>query len=321
MNTSTPPVSLPSTRYAQPALRYKSGKTDVHYFDSLHDFLPHVTEEKVRAAKGNDDWRQELGKYTSSTKSDMQWAGGLTAKQAYALAKEGMTLTPMDLEIREKINTECKPMIDDSFAWDVTGQMVDVGAFLAGEPECMLTTREDNTRARKTVTIMFNAAVSCDVSPQILKLRGLAMLAFVDALEATKKYRVSLYYCCASGMNYGSDQANGALVIKLLDPSYRYDPQAIGYALSNPTMFRRLCFAYWNCLDPQTARAWGIDNWGYGTPATLRKLPKEVEPEDATFGATECLHTGVQQLPFYNEAGAVQWIKSQMERLTKDSML
>lgn len=305
-------------------IRYSIKGCDLHYFPSLSEFLPHVSEANVlkrfneEKANGNAHWRLEAGKFQHD--SELKWAGGLYHGEAHKLATEGVSLDRAALEIRDRINTEVKPVVDQTYSWDVTGEMVDVGAFLSGQPECMLTTREDMTRARKTVTIVYNGSVSAYVDERIMRLRGLAMMSFVDALESTQRYRVNLYYVAASGFDNRSDQALGALAVRLLDPSHRYDPQAIGFALGKPAMFRRLVFAYWNTLQEEVARKWGVANCFYGTPGTLRHLPAELE--EAEIAATECLHTGVQAMnEVHDVPSAIKWVQLQMSRLTQDALL
>jgi hypothetical protein len=183
----------------------------------------------------------------------------------------------------------------------------------------MMTTSQDQTRNKKVVTIVYNASVSCVIEPRIMRLRGLAMLAFVDALEATKRYRVNLYYAVASNFNYAGG-ASGALVIRLQDPSHRYDPQAIGFALTQPAMFRRCVFAYWNLLSDADARRWGVSNYGYGHCCTLRRLPKEIDDTEV-FGTNEHMVFETASLPMNTEKDAIRWIESQMQRLTVDSAL
>lgn len=297
--------------------------TLVHYYEEFAEFLAKVENKAVIEAiakNGGHSWRHEPGKFADGGNDmDMEWAGGLTHGAANELASTGMTLDKDALEIREQINTEMKPMLAECFCWDVTGGMVDVGAFLSGEPECMMTTREDTTRARKVVNILFNGSVSCGVGEKIMRLRGIAMLAFVDALESTQRYRVNLYYSLAFGRS-SSDNAKGAVVIRLLDPSHRYDPQAVGYALTHPTMFRRLVFSYLNTLDEATAATWGVNNSNYGFPGTLRSLPTEIE--DGTFASSECLHCGIQRMSeVYNTKSAIEWVKNQMSQLTVDAMM
>lgn len=307
----------------EPRFYTNKAGTNVHYFESLEEFLPHVSYESVKAAydKFGDSWRVELGKWDNPRDSDTRWAGGLTQHAAYKLAKEGMSMDAEALEIRDTINTAVKPMLGDMFTWDVTGSMVDVGAFLSGEPECMLTTREDVTRARKVVNIVYNVCVSANVDAKTIRLRGLAMMALVDSLESTHRFRVNLYFACASGMSRNSDDANGALVVRLLDPSHRYDPQAVGFALTHPCMFRRCCFNYWNTLSREHADIWGVDNWGYGYPATLRKLPEEIEDSES-FAATECLHSGVQNMyEVHDMPSAIKWVKTQMARLVDGDLM
>lgn len=301
---------------------YTEKGCSIHYFESFAEFLPACSTSAVDAvmkANPGQGWRQEQAKF-GTDRETLHWAGGLLAGATHKLAGEGMSMSPEALEIRDQINTACKPMVDQCFAWDVAGEQVDVGAYLSGEPECMLSTRQDQTRARKVVNILFNNSASCAVDPSVMRLRGLAMLAFVDALESTQRYRVSLYYAAASGRSMSSDNASGSVCIRLLDPSHRYDPQAVGFVLTHPGMFRRLMFNYWNTLPLLEAQKWGVANYAYGTPGTLRSLPKEIEDTDVA--ASECLHTGIQSMSeVYDTKSAIRWVTTQMSKLTVGDLM
>ena len=243
-----------------------------------------------------------------------EWCGGVNFDEAKEKALRGVEISPETLEIKDSITNKISEQYENTFAWDVTGESVDVGAFLSNEPECMLTTREEAV-AKPTATIFYNCGVSGGVKADTLQFRGLAILALVDTL-ASIGYAVELYI---GDMFRNGGWLKGGVIIKLLDSSHPYDPQLVSFALSSPAMLRKLLFGYYLTIDKDTANHWGVDG-GYGYPDTLDKLPEEITDglnvnTESGLALTEGDLAGLQ---IGDMESAISWVQSQINRLTKN---
>lgn len=151
-----------------------------------------------------------------------------------------------------------------AWVFDVAGAVPDVGRYLAGEPENMLTPCEETAPAR-IVRLVVNFAASCNITAAAMYKRGAAALALVDAIESTGA-RVEIVVCnahCASGNKR-------AVIVTVKRAEDHADPDRLAFALAHPATLRRLWFAYAeNTYTPDERAEYGVGNGSYGTPADM----------------------------------------------------
>lgn len=160
---------------------------------------------------------------------------------------------------------------------DVTGSEVDVGAYLAGEPECMVDAAPLHTSRRgRVVTFLVPAVYSHFVPHDVIVNRGVA-LATLSAAIVRAGHSVELW----SGFTAQLDGRRGrrcSAVAKVISAGEPFDAGRLVFALAHPAMLRRLWLSVWDSQDAAIARA--LSSSRYGSPpfgCTAEDLPPEIE--------------------------------------------
>jgi hypothetical protein len=150
--------------------------------------------------------------------------------------------------------------------WDVTGDFVDVGAFVTGEPECMIRWEEEPARKR-VARIMLNMSVSAGVSTETLSWRGATVLALIDKLEGEGvRCEVDLGWCCKS---HGKTAPNYTVIINVKKAEEPLHMDRMAFHLVHPSSVRRLMFSYAECASDADVIEHGFhDDSGYGMPVS-----------------------------------------------------
>lgn len=145
---------------------------------------------------------------------------------------------------------------------EVTGDMLDMGAFMEGVPECFLQWKEAEetvTGSNQVIRLVFNCAASCGIRRETLIARGAVAVALAEALELSGR-RVEIIL--AESVNtWAGDGFEMFTVVKESWAPIQGDQLA--FALCHPDVLRRLVFS----LQEQTPkpRNAGVGQ-GYGTP-------------------------------------------------------
>lgn len=282
-------------------------RCQLDYYTDLSEFLADVTHAKVAAVQD-----RVCGKCLSTVET--KWAGGLTYAAAHAQATSGQAFTGAMFDLRDRISSRVRVARRQAAYLDVTGGSdFDMGGVIAGIPESVFNYDEELGRTRKTLALFCNFGALSDVSEEWMKLRGATYMALVDALESSARYKCSVYLVFGNSARTGNFRpAHHQLVIRLKDCGEKYDPQALGFALCRPEMFRQLTFGYYD-LMPNNAEH-GVNYSGYGQVGSLsvRGLAEAVgETEDCIDLTTPA--TG-DNLPFRNEPGAIAWVEKQLAK-------
>lgn len=185
----------------------------------------------------------------------------------------------------------------NTWAADVAGAFPIVGDYTAGRPDCMRTrrqTRGDNT-GNRAVTILYPVNASAVVTGDALTTVGAAMLSVIDALE-TAGTSVRLIACKHNRDGSGNSHLYRVLV---KDHGEHVDLDRLAYALANPSMPRRLFFAWIEraSADPRTSKM-SRPGEDYGKPprAQVNVGPDAVllprVGDDDTYGYTSRITMG-----------------------------
>ncbi len=288
---------------------YTHDRRPCYYFDTVEEFLAYVSPDTLRARTGPHAMQSRLA--ANDTKND-SWAGGLSYSRAYQMARTGAYMSTALLELRDKLVSHIKPAVEQNAYWDVSGgSTIDMGAYLAGQPECILNYRDESAKSRKTISLVYNACVSGGVDVNILRLRGMAFLALVDAIEMSRRYKTNVYYVAAN--DGGDSMGRNALIIKAKTTESHYDPQSLGFALGHPGMFRKLTFGFWTTIG-------GHWNGTMGSVHTLRTLPVELGESEAFASEGGMLGDYVNTDAIYNERTAVMWVLDQLQEYGIDCL-
>jgi hypothetical protein len=195
------------------------------------------------ASLAAESGRIKRGPYSEGYRADGDWTLGADFGDAVEMAATGWhDALPEALEVAESaVQMAEKEHMTDSFnqpAWDVTGAQVDVGAYLAGTPECMIDyPLTETSKVGRIITLAASCTVSASISGATVAKRGRLIVALAMAL-ARLGHGVELWVSSTIGTAVGSIEVN----VKVKDVNDQIDPATIMFAFAHPAMFRRLIF-------------------------------------------------------------------------------
>ena len=125
--------------------------------------------------------------------------------------------------------------------YDVAGDEVDVGRFVSGEPENMLTFDTVTVSGPgPVVSLVVNLTASAAISARAYFARGAAVMVLVDALENAGR-RVELSVVASVGSHASAATDTIRVLIKQADQPL--DRDRLAFVVCHPAFFRRLCFS------------------------------------------------------------------------------
>lgn len=127
-----------------------------------------------------------------------------------------------------------------TFGWDVTGDFIDVGRVLSGEPECCGQEFDHgDTVSKKVVSIRLNQCVSGAVSADAIAARGVAVLVAVDLLESCG---IRCEVICSTATEGHGLHLTANVTVKR--PNEVVDPDRLAFIVAHPSSFRRFGFRW-----------------------------------------------------------------------------
>ena len=225
-------------------------------------------EEAIeRLQPGRRPERNDLASVNNS--SGREWDLNTPFEKAAELAEFGWREHIADVEaylhkvkdvLRESWGTEL----------DVCGEAVDIGAFLEGVPECMLSFSVPQTKA---VRIVAAITARCDADAPRLLNRGIAIAAAVYALQCTGT-PVSLVV--GDWVSEGSNRFRNTVEV---NPYGDYiDAGRIAFWLAHPAALRRCMFRFQEQEPDNVRRTFGFHSGGgYGKPTDPPPNSEELE--------------------------------------------
>lgn len=193
-----------------------------------------------------------------------EWFGTNDMPQALQFLKYGWDKAIDSVDIDDaalKMNRD----ILDEFARtrNTEGSQVDVGAFLAGEPENMYNYQPNITR-KKTVKLIVNFSADCGGGKHKLETRGTTLTAIIDWLEKSG-YRVRLDVCdCYCG--YGVSRNEGwCIAFCAKDFDQPLDIGRVSFMIGSSSMLGRILFG----IESTSYVSGTVFGWGYGGVAPV----------------------------------------------------
>jgi hypothetical protein len=153
----------------------------------------------------------------------------------------------------------------------VSGQYVDVGRYLSGEPECMGQTVMVDGTGRQGVEIWVNGAASVGVHQSNIQRRGAAINAF---LEGLRQRNIPFALKLAIGSHYNDEDYWFWFDINSEDG---ISADLLAFCLIHPAYLRRIFFAW---LERKTGES---DCGSYGKPLNFSNVPADVIAFDDNF--------------------------------------
>lgn len=233
-------------------------------------------------------WREFLDAATAepsiddgdSRRTDTEWQGA-SWDEAIRLAVDGwpLALEEADVtvaELRDSAGLAHNVTVLEP-TWDVTGAEVDVGAYLAGVPECMVdAVPREVSRRGKVISFLVPAGYSHFVDHRMIINRGLA-LATLCAAIIDAGHSVEIWSGDAGWLHLPKAEIRYRSVARVIEAGEPFDVGRLIFAVAHPAMLRRLWFGVWDAQPPEIARI--MNDQRYGRPpfaAKAEDLPAEI---------------------------------------------
>lgn len=268
----------------------------VWHFKYASDFFEVASEGELTSPLR---WQ---GKKRASRKTDrnhgLDWSGTANYDEANKLAKFGWPEgTQRAMKLAEKLSAELvETLARPAIAYDVEGDMFDMGRVIDDEPECWMKwedgsdVSEIKDSGKGPIKLVLNSTVSSGISKEIIEIRGCAMMALCTIFEAAMRPVMVEIVCPIIDRNIKET----SVVLK----DY-YDPMQIdvmAYCLIHPSFFRRHIFAVEEVMNIN-------DQWGYGIPTDTVRDKGDIYIGEAKYGNSE----------WQNAETAEKWIRQQLE--------
>lgn len=249
------------------------GKEVRQEFDSMWSwlkFLQTPTDMK-------DSQRESLA--PSFKQRGTWWHGSKTWDEAIGLALNGWEdgikrIEKMSARLDENL---VKILHVPEVTHDVTGDQLDVGRFIAGEPEDFMSlTPAEVEQEPKILNMAVNVGASAVVDTEVMIKKGAAVVALIDALQRHGKRVVVDAFTTAVGGYLFRKGTSITTRIRIKDSDAPIQYANLVFALAHPSTHRRLAFCSWEHCDAKTREAVGITkNGGYGRPMDISTEEQE----------------------------------------------
>ena len=149
--------------------------------------------------------------------------------------------------------------------YDVTGDCLDIGRLVNGEPENFMTLVDSGLRREswcpRILKITINVSVSSYVEAETIFIRGAALLAVVDVLE---RHGIRCEIDIVNGVN-----ENAFTYIRAKDAQDTLELDKLAFLFCHPSTLRRLIWSIREGFGTRERAANGITNDGYGSPCEI----------------------------------------------------
>lgn len=238
---------------------FKSG-LKVAYFENLTDILDWCESEV-----GNTQWS---GDSERTDNAYVNWSGTSSLKDAIKIGREGWSEGAK--KIKKNIDGFHVVGLKTTPAphYEVSGDSVDVGRFLSGEPENMLNWEEVEEDGHKVVDIYYNCAVSGRYDADCITRYGSAVVSVIDYLESTGR-RCNLY-AYWSMIEMSRKATKRAYVIQIKRSEEALNIASCAFCLGHPSFVRRILFKTMQSMPE-------FRLLGYGMPQEFKELTEEAK--------------------------------------------
>jgi hypothetical protein len=201
--------------------------------------------------------------------------------------------------------------------WDVSGAEVDLGRFVAGEPECMIESEPIKiARSGRAVRIAIPTCYSSFVPEELVRRRGAAVMALCDIL-ARAQHPIEVWAgSCFDAQNDEGQHKRTADLVLVQHANQAFDRAKVMYAIAHPTMLRQLEFALEASRGAAYRRAYRIDKYGDhyegGYGCGFYGINPEELPDQPGETIILPLLSGHED---WSEAASVRWIEEQLARI------
>ena len=237
------------------------------------------------------------------------WQGTSTFAEAVEQSKKGW---PEGVERLSGIRASLEHLVEKAVAvrgrnlrWDVTGDFLDVGRMLSGEPECCGEFRDESEGQlqARVVRLVANVSAMGSVGSESIFSAGAALYAAVDILESLG-HRVELWLGSGSERHGTGDRLQVYVLIK--EASQQFDPDRLAFFLCSNASLRRLFFSVEEDL--------GFPPNGSGTTPLVVDDGMIVTPEVSLWDDTQAKR--IERVLQVCKAAGVQFSQEELDEIT-----
>lgn len=236
--------------------------TDTFSFDSPEYFLNYIENLKINP-------QGCCGEDPKFNRPFSGWIDTNNYSEAVELAKHGDKKTAEQIKPKDIELSHHGRMTTTSY--DNSGDFVDIGRYLSGEPECM----GSNKRLGKPIiNILVNNSAASSIKAHTIQARGKAILEIMSGLESNG-YGVEITMCIkVVGQNSKYRQE---LFVKIKSSREYFNLHSLAFWLVSPSVLRRFYFKHVESLTTQQQK--DIGNWGYGRPQDMEQAKLDAMPD------------------------------------------
>lgn len=230
-----------------------TAETKILHFETVSEFLDRALNAKPKEGFTSDN--------RSSIKSPKSFAGTDTVQEAADLARYGWPegLGDMTSRIGMSLSTgRAKYRIND-----VSGDIPNIGRFLAGQPDSMTRRVIDMSMRRPIIDVTFASSFSAAVQGYKIMNYGAAVAMAIDELESAG-FSVNLNICT---LTTSGNLTGYTMCLKKAGEALELDK--LVFFLAHPSYLRRLGFSIWETQLSKEALG-----SGYGMVADLKERPE-----------------------------------------------
>lgn len=298
------------------------------YQDFIKDCLINDKEELLRTLNkvtendenfdSNDHTRLErdvlsrLSNLESTAKPSCYFNGNTSLEQALDLYNKRYKIDTKDIDyVVSNLKKTFMKGVETSFSYDVVGEEVDVGAYLNGEPECVIKVSEDYAYKRR-VMITPNVCFNSNITTNEIKRIGKIYYGIYFYLKNVMNYDVkiiirlpsrnrSLLPCKAKG----NIEQYFELLIDLTPEEEILDETLLAFVFTNAHTLRHFVLRWekiWSGYKGVEAMYSTLDHGQAVTSSVVHKRVKDFLNIKGNIGAdTQFLNINQSNLPYINE--------------------
>jgi hypothetical protein len=199
---------------------------------------------------------------------------------------------------------------EESYAieYDVTGEYIDMGRYVIGEPECCASAIRDN-RLKPVVNITVNLCVVSYTPQEVIERRGGVIMSLIGQLR--KHHIVNVYiYEYATGFHSPAHPRHASFFVGFgMNTANDYSRDLLAFYLAHPGALRRICFS----IEEKMFKAPNLNSCGYGHPDSWFK-PQMPENE-------KCFHFPAIEnsyRDFENTESAVAYVVDRLQEIKQE---
>lgn len=283
----------------------KGVRTRLIHFDNLNEY--------VEVARNHGPSMHDI---QNGVDEPEKWAGGVNVEGAHKLAHDGYYPdAPTVEEVISAIESDLAESMENTFeaVYDVAGSAVDVGRYLAGDPECMMDAIPIRVmRTGRVIRVAVPFGYSANVREESVRRRGAAVMALLEILGALQ-IPVEIYgtFVVVPQARRGNAKTpeQTAYTVRLVGPDGIMDKGTVTYALSHPSMLRKLGFSVMEATIPEKEHRSYHMGSGYGRPDKTRVEHLEINAENAI------VLPNITSMDQWTTEECVAWVRGQVERI------